>query len=199
MKITLPPILARIHRLFNSHSDFFYKSPHVLSGIRRNVDSFLTLKGYESYQRSFYLVAFDYMRDNPQHFDGATMTEDLPDVEGLELAALLHDYIYVQHNASGSFKFSWMADKLMRSEMRRMGKSSWNTGARFVLLILKAPFFVPYTYFFKGRRMSDKNKFAVEHTYSSLTTEWPRPWYKEFKGELTWSVILLIVIYLLIG
>lgn len=198
MKAILSPIFSRIHRLFNSHSSFFHQPVEVLSGVRKQVDLLLSIRGYETHQRSIYLKAFDYMRDNPQDFDGATMTEDLPDIEGLELAAMLHDYLYVEFNASGSFKYSWMADKLMRSEMRRMGKSSWNTGARFVLLILKAPFFVPYTYIFKNRRMSDRNKFGLEHIYRSLTKAWPRPWYQEFKGEITWSIIILSLILYII-
>lgn len=185
--------MINLLNIFSSSNRFFYQSLHVLTENRKNVDLFLQLKGYELSERSIYLKAYDHMVQFPHDFNGASMTEDLPDIGSLELAAMLHDYLYINFKVSGSFKYSWWADKLLRLEMRRMGKSSWNTGTRMVLLILKAPFFVPFTYLFKNRRMNDYDKTKMEIVYSSLNLVEPKVWYREFKGELTWSLIIAIV------
>ena len=181
-------------RLFHSSNNYFRQDPFKLKQNRKKVDEFLTLKGYELSQRDEYLKAYDHMTYFPEDFDGATMTEDLPDIENLELAAMLHDYLYIRYKASGSFKYSWICDKLMRLEMKRQGKSSWNTGARFVLLILKAPFFVPYTYLLKGRRMRPEDRQAIIRIFDQLHYRKPKVWHKEFRGELTWTAIIVAVI-----
>lgn len=191
-------IISKLKRLFSSSSRYFHQDKEILRSYRKDVDLYLQLKGYELHERALYLKAYDYFVVNPDEFDGATMTEDLPDVHGLELAAMLHDYLYIKYKASGSFKYIWMADRLIRSEMRKMNKSSWNTGARFVLLCLKTPFFVPYTWLFKSRRMSLNNKIAFEDLYYQLRKELIRPWYIEFKGELTWIGIILAILLALI-
>lgn len=181
-------------RLFQSSNNYFRQDPFRLKENRKKVDEYLTLKGYELSQRDEYLKAYDHMTYFPEDFDGATMTEDLPDIENLELGAMLHDYLYIRFNGSGSFKYSWIADKLLRLEMRRMGKSSWNTGTRFVLLILKAPFFVPYTYLFKHRRMKRADKDNIQRIFEKLQYRKPEVWYKEYCAELTWTVIVVVVV-----
>ena len=137
---------------------------------RKKVKYYLEeIKGYSQSQANIYLAAYDYFRENPSHFDGATKTEDLYDLEGLELAAMLHDWLYIYLNASASYKYTWYADKLMRSEMRRMHKSSWNTGARFVLLLLKSIAGFPlYCRFIKKRKMSLQDKMDFEKIYAIL-------------------------------
>lgn len=181
-------------QIFRSSNNFFRQDPFRLKEKRKNVDEYLVLKGYELSERAEYLKAYDHMTYFPEDFDGATMTEDLPDIDNLELAALLHDYLYIRFKASGSFKYSWIADKLMRLEMRRMGKSSWNTGVRFVLLLLKAPFFVPYTFLFKGRRMRPDDKEQIHRIFQTLQCREPKKWHQEYRGELTWTAIFILVL-----
>jgi hypothetical protein len=185
--------MKNLLQIFQSSNNYFRQDPAILKANRKKVDEYLFLKGYELIQRDIYLMAYDYFTYFPEDFDGATMTEDLPDIENLELAAMLHDYLYIKPNASGSFKYSWIADKLMRLEMRKMNKSSWNTGVRFVLLLLKAPFFVPFTYLFKGRRMDAENKALVNGIFLKLQNRVPQVWHKEYRGELTWTFIVLVV------
>lgn len=186
--------MKKIFRIFQSSNNYFRQDPFILKENRKKVDEYLVLKGYELSERDFYIRAYDHFIYFPEDFDGATMTEDLPDIENLELAAMLHDYIYVKYKASGSFKYSWISDRLMRMEMRRMGKSSWNTGVRFVLLIFKAPFFVPYTYFFQGRKMVEADRIMINRIFNTLQQRMPRVWYKEFQGELTWAGIVILVL-----
>lgn len=184
----------KLPRIFRSSNNYFRQAPAILQANRKKVDEYLILKGYEVDQREIYLSAYDYMTHCPEDFDGATMTEDLPDIENLELAAMLHDYLYVYYRAAGSFKYSWISDKLMRLEMRRMGKSSWNTGVRFVLLLLKAPFFVPYCNIFKNRIMNKVEEEKIKRIFYTLQYRQPKVWHKEFRGELTWTAIVLLVI-----
>lgn len=184
----------KLLQIFRSSNNYFRQDPFNLKENRKKVDEFLTLKGYELSERAEYLKAYDHMTYFPEDFDGATMTEDLPDIENLELAAMLHDYLYIRFKASGSFKYSWICDKLMRLEMKRQGKSSWNTGVRFVLLLLKAPFFVPYTYIFKGRRMRPEDRAQVTRIFKMLQDRQPKVWHQEYRGELTWTAIVLAVI-----
>lgn len=149
-----------------SSNRYFYQDSSILREDRRSVDLYLQLKGYTLEQRDIYLKAYDYFVFHPEQFDGATMTEDLFDIGRLELGAMLHDYLYISFGASASFRYTWLADKLLRSEMGRMNKSTWNTGVRFFLLLIKTPCFVPYCYL-KGRRMV---RHADFHTiYNTLT------------------------------
>jgi len=87
----------------------------------------------------------------------------------------------------------WLSDKLIRSEMRRRGKSSWNTGYRFVALVLKTPFFLPYCYLIKKRRMNLDQKLKFNTIFKSLYRE-EKVWYKEFRGEITWFAFFIIFI-----
>lgn len=187
-------LILKLKDLFSSSNNFFRSDLKILSENRKRVDLYLQLKNYDLSDRMIYLRAYDYFSANPDDFDGATMTEDLPDIDDLELAAMLHDYLYIFYQSSSSFRYTWLADKLIRSEMRRMNKSSWNTGARFVLLILKTPFFVPYTRLILGRKMSVLNKYTFNVIYRTLSKKEAGPWYQEFKGELLCSFVMIAVI-----
>ena len=192
-------LLRKIKRIFSSSNRYFFQPDALLSENRRNLDLILQLKGYALQQRTIYLSAYDYFVIHPEQFDGATMTEDLPDIDSLELAAMLHDYLYIQLNAAGSFKYILKADLLLRSEMRKMKKSSWNAGARFILLMLKTPFFVPYAWLFKKRKMTDLDKTKFDVIYLQIKDPSPDPWFKTFKGEISWMLILLSYIFLIIN
>ncbi|MBO2546085.1 hypothetical protein J0871_16840 [Salegentibacter sp. BDJ18] len=185
---------------YQSRNNYFQKPAITHKLNRGKIKYYLEqIKGYSQTQANIYLAAYDYFVRNPEQFDGATKTEDLYDLEGLELAAMLHDWLYIYLNASASYKYTWYADKLMRSEMRRMHKSSWNTGARFVLLLLKSIAGFPmYCRFIKKRKMSLQDKMDFEKIYAILRHQYfKKPWHKEFKGELTWCAIFLIVFTLI--
>lgn len=187
-------LFKKLKRLFSSSSGYFYEPLPILLENKKRVDLYLQLKDYNATQRDIYDRAYKYFITNPAQFDGATMTEDLFDIDSLELAAMLHDWLYIKFNASGSFKYIWLADKLIRSEMRRMNKSSWNTGTRFVLLLIKTPFYVPYSWLFKSRRMTPEQKEEFNRIYSKLQYRTPKAWHKEFAGELTVTAVIIAVI-----
>ena len=191
-------MISKLKKLFNSSSSYFHQDNETLATGRRNLVKYLGIKGYERDEITLYKKAYDYFVANPAEYDGATMTEDLCDLPGLDLDAMLHDWIYIVYNASGNYRYIWMADKLMREEMKRKGKSTINAGLRFVLLALKTLLFYPaYSYLFKKRRMSLDDKSAFEWIYRILINKNPERWYKEYRGELTWVSIIILTLILI--
>ncbi|WZL88332.1 hypothetical protein VS868_12065 [Salinimicrobium sp. 3283s] len=193
--------MKNLLKIFSSKSNFFIQPQLAgdlgrrtfLSEKRKDVDALLSIWGYELSQRQVYLQAFDYFVNHPKDFNGASMTEDLCDIPGLDLDAMLHDYLYVVYKASVSWKYQILSDKLFRSEMRRRGKSSWNRGYRFVMLLLKCPFWIAWCWAVKGRRITAMDKIKMDYIFFTLGLE-ERVWHKEFRGELTWAAIILAVI-----
>lgn len=184
---------------FKSENTFFHQDPYILKQYRGKVENLLVVKGYNYAQIQVYLRAYDYFTYHKESFDGATMTEDLCDIPGLDLDAMLHDYLYIKYNAAGSYKYICKADKLIRTEMYRKGKSTINAGLRFVLLVLKT-FLIPYPLYsriFKGRKMSDADKEQIDHIISILSTKKPEVWHKEYRGELVTTILIFIIIILL--
>ena len=186
-------------QIFRSKSNFFLQPGKsveerrkFLSEKRKDVDTLLTIWGYELSQRHIYLVAYDYFTLFPTEYNGASMTEELCDIPGLDLDAMLHDYIYVALKASVSWKYQVLADKLFRSEMRRRSKSSWNGGYRYVMLLLKTPFWIGICWL-KGRRFTAFHKKGMDRILATFELK-QEVWHKEFRGELTWTVIILVMI-----
>ena len=184
-----------IKNLFASSSNFFHEQYNMIVEGKKYMDTMLQMWQYETSERSIYEKAFDYFVHHPEHYDGASMTEDLYDIPGLDLDAMLHDYLYVSLNASASLKYMWLSDKLIRSEMQRKGKSSWNTGYRFVALVLKTPFFLPYCYLVKKRRCSLVDQLEMDKIFRALYSRAPKVWYKEFAGEITWTLIIVVSLF----
>ena len=189
MTTTLPFL-----KLFNSENNYFDQPREVLQVNREHIRTYLRdMKGYNKAQVSQYLAAYDYFVCFPLDFDGATMTEDLPDIGKLELCAMLHDYLYINFNCSGNFLYRWRVDKLFRNEMTRQNKGSWHRTVRFVLLVWAAFPHTPYTYLFKKRKMTYGQKISVDGILTVLNQQFPRLWHKEFRNEITFVVSLIIL------
>lgn len=181
-----------IESLFTSYSGYFLQGKEILAEERKRIDLYLQLKGYDLSQRAIYLRAFDYFSMFPEEFDGATMTEDLCDLPGIDLDAMLHDWLYIAYNVAGNYYYIWLADKLIRAEMRKKGKSTINGGLRFVLLTVKTLLLYPAaSYLFRGRRMTRELKVEVASIYRTLATGIPKPWHKEYRGEIGWSLTIV--------
>lgn len=151
---------------FKSHSDFFYRKD--LNECRRKVDAVLEVWDYPAIQRKIYFQAFDYFREHPHLYDGATMTEELKDIPGLNLDAMLHDYLYIALMASVSWKYQRLADKLYKKESLRRGKSSWNTGYAYFMLAAKTLFWVVWCYW-NGRRIKENHKIELDRILKCLS------------------------------
>lgn len=154
---------------YKSNNNYF-KKPAITHKLNRGkVKYYLEeIKGYSPAQANIYLAAYDYFVINPEEFDGATMTEDLCDVKGLELTAMLHDYLYIALNASASLHFIRLADKLFFQEMKRMDKSSWNLGYRKFALWCVRRYWVWFCVKFKYRKMTIDNQIEFLETYKIM-------------------------------
>lgn len=142
----------------NSKNDYFFQDFNKLVLNWKIVDSYLIIKGYNWNEIEIYKKAYFYFIKYPDHFDGATMTEDLRDVFNLDLDAMLHDYYYVKYGVSASFRYTKIADDLFFIETLRKGKSSWNAGYRRVMLKLKS-----YCGFHLYVKYVLKREFTDEH------------------------------------
>ena len=185
--------------LFNSKNGFFLQDTFTLKVKQKDVRDLLFIKGYEEPQIELYMKAYDYFTYHREEFDGATMTEDLYDIPQLDLDGMFHDWPYIRYNVAGNYKYMWLVDLLIRSEMRKKGKSTINAGLRFVLLLLKTLIGYPvFCYLFKGRRMSADDKAAMDRILRTMNTGRKRHWWKEFRGEITVSAIIMLIMTLLI-
>lgn len=185
--------------IFKSENSYFDQSDAKLSVNREKIRRFLSeMKGYSSAQINYYLTAYDYFQVNKLHYDGATMTEDLCDIENLELCSMLHDWMYIHLKTSGNLKYRLLSDKLFRSEMSRMRKSSWNRGYRFVALLIISLLHTPWSWLVKNRRMTRSQRIAFDGMYTTLYSKTPKVWYKEFWREILWIVILIFSLIFMI-
>lgn len=143
----------------SSKNDYFQQCNSVLEINWKIVVKYLITQGYSVEGIEPYKKAYEYFMVNTLSFDGATMTEDLNDVFNLDLDAMLHDYHYIHYNVAGSYYFTRIADNLMYTEMLKKRKSSWNAGARRVLLRLKS--YLGFSWYARtkmGRVMSISDK-----------------------------------------
>lgn len=172
-----------------SINNFFYKDAAFLAAHRNWLVSYLKLYNRSQQVINTYLWAYDYCVKNPQTYDGATMTEDLS-YKGLDVEAMLHDVMYVVLNVAGNFKWQFVADLILKREMELHSKSSIEIGKRFYLLLLKTPFFVPYAYLIKNRKMDKYDKLEMER----LKQLFLRGYQVNWKNDLKWVAVVVVIV-----
>ena len=144
--------------MFGSKNDFFNQETAILISKRNRLEFLLK----EVWNRSdevvaFYLKAYDYFGENPSDYDGATIVKDLNIMPGLDVHAMIHDYMYLAYNVASDVKYKYKADLIYAYEMEKMGGSAYSTWSRFAGLTTFGFFF----YLFKkltGKKMTDRNK-----------------------------------------
>lgn len=138
-------------KLLTSTSNYFHKPAHLLAQDRDLMLQILQLRRFKKIQINYFLRAFDYFVANPSQYDGATASQDLYDInselldgkkyDGLEFAAMLHDWIYIVLRANKSVEAMRIADRVMKRVMKRMSKSGAEiTWRLFRLAIVRRPF-----------------------------------------------------------
>lgn len=177
-----------------SANNFFHKNIDFLSEHRKWLIDYLKLYNRPQSIIDVYLWAYDYCVQNPDTYDGATMTEDL-DFNGLEPESMLHDVLYVALKTAGNFKYQYIADLIIKREMELHSKSSIETGKRFYLLLLKTPLFVPYAYLFKNRKMSLEDKLKMQNLKGLFLKGYKVNWKRELKWVAVVIIIILIVLF----
>ena len=152
--------------MFGSKDYFFLQGKETLDLKRSHLEFLLK----DVWERSddvvgFYLTAYDFFVKYPGQFDGATIVKDLQILPGLDIHAMIHDYIYLTYMVSANFKFKWYADMIYAREMERMGGSAYSTWSRFAgLTFFGDIFFTPYKKI-TGAKISVLNKVEFLKIY----------------------------------
>jgi len=131
-----------------STSNYFEQSKANLSLGKEDMMWLLNNRGFTEDQQDYFVLAYEYFCLFPDKYDGATQSQDLIDVlsrqesfDGLELSAMLHDWIYIFLKARYSVKTMKVADKIMEFIMHRFSKSGFEISWRlFRLAIIRRPF-----------------------------------------------------------
>lgn len=151
-----------------SKSNYFYQSNEALDQGHKEMLQFLDIKDFTADQIVWFERSYNYFRNNPKGYDGATASQDLEDVKGLELGAMLHDYLYLFLNCYASRKYMKKADKVLKSVMKLTHKSGGEISKRMFLLFLLRGFYPFYQRNFKGSKMTKHNKINMEVVYAAF-------------------------------
>lgn len=150
----------------SSKNNYFKQSKQALEQGHKEMLQFLDIKDFTADQIGVFEDAYNYFRNYPRGYDGATASQDLEDVKGLELGAMLHDYLYLQFNCYASRKYMKKADQLLRVVMELTHKSGFEISKRMFLLFLLRGFYPFYQRNFIGRKMTKDNKMKMDVIYN---------------------------------
>lgn len=159
--------------MFGSKSNYFHQDKAHLHECASLVISYLRGKGYLYSEIDIYLKAFEYFIINPDQFDGATLVNELYDIKGLDLDALLHDYQYIVYNVGSSVSMKFRADKLFGCGIKRKGKNgilyklgvkNYPAYSRFIGLTISDLFWVPFARIKRGKMTKEqKEQFMCDY------------------------------------
>ena len=139
--ITLTALAIVFYFFKKSKSDFFLQDRETLAKKRHQIIMVLRFKGLNTAEINKFTEAYDYFRNNPKKFDGATIVKDLHDIKGLDLKAMLHDYECLM-GANSSFKLWYKS--AYDYYLNHFKLSNGNQILRFLGLCVLGIFFVPY-------------------------------------------------------
>lgn len=151
--------------MLGSESRFFFSDEDTLEKTREVMVNFLKLHKTNPEVINIYIKAYNYFIKNPSRFDGATILKDVKIIPGLDIWAMLHDYMYINFNVAVNWKYKFISDKIYSEEMERIGLSWEVTWVRFGLLLITHLLFTPYE-IIRGKRMNNTNKFNFLKIYS---------------------------------
>ena len=139
--ITLTALAIVFYFFKKSKSNFFLQDRETLAEKRHQVIMVLRFKGLNTQEINKFTEAYDYFKNNPKKFDGATIVKDLNDIKGLDLKAMLHDYECLM-GANSSFKLWYVSAYDYYLNHFKLGNG--NQILRFLGLCVLGLFFVPY-------------------------------------------------------
>ena len=151
-----------------SKSDYFYRSSEQLDQGHVEMLQFLYIKNFTPDKIGWFEDAYNYFRGNPSHYDGATLSQDLYSIPGLELWSMLHDYFYIALNVWASRKYMRKADKILRLTMHKGDNAGFEMNLRTVKLFFLRGFYPWYNRQFKGRVMTKHNKVNMRLAYADF-------------------------------
>lgn len=133
--------------MLGSKSNFFFQDREMLASKRHHL--IMVLRDFNVRNIDNWTKAFDYFRNNPSRFDGATIVKDLETIKGLDAAAMKHDYAYIHLDFwtwKGLAK-KFKADFQYGKDQEATGKGSITAYTRTFLLWLSTPLFYIYLIF----------------------------------------------------
>lgn len=156
--------------MLGSKSKYFFQSAEKLKSDKEKLSLYLQINNYSIFEINIYLKAFSYFCDNPSRYDGATIVKDLYHIPGLDINAMLHDWLYIIFKTSANFYVRFYSDWLYAKEMERTGKGflAW---MNFSLLLFTYPIFTPYVYLIKGKRCTKEDKLLFFEIYKTFTNK----------------------------
>jgi len=144
-------------------SKFFYQDKETLAKRREHVIFYIqTIKEFNEGQLWWFLKAYDFFCKHPSAYDGATLTQDLDSIKGLELWSMLHDYFYIACNVWANRKYMKVADQILKRTMKRGHHSGVEISWRMFRLAVLRIFYPPYNRIIKGRKMTNRNIAQME-------------------------------------
>lgn len=146
--------------MFGSVDNYFQKDYESLLKERNKLKYVLSeIWNLDDNTITIYLSAFDYFILNPSEYDGATIVNDFWIIPGLDIWAMLHDYLYIKYNVAVNLKAKYLADKLYCQQMRNF-KISWGAVwlIRFTGLTLSSIVFIPREKYITKKIFSKKQK-----------------------------------------
>ena len=151
-----------------SKSNYFKQSKEALDQGHKEMLQFLDIKNFTPDQIGWFEDAYNYFVDNPSHYDGATLSQDLYSIPGLELWSMLHDYFYIALNVWASRKYMKKADKILRITMHKGNTSGAEMKWRMFRLFFLRGFYPCYNRNFKGRVITKHNKINMRLAYANF-------------------------------
>lgn len=110
---------------------------------------------FNKYEVNNFVKAFEFFEEFPDKFDGATVVRDFYILNGLDVCAMIHDYMYVKYNLPVNFLNKIKADYIYCKYLRKFNISWWSVWAvRFCGLVASSPIYAVYK----------KVKFNQTHT-----------------------------------
>jgi hypothetical protein len=150
--------------MLGSENKFFYSDVDRLIKTKKLMVDHLKIHNTDKKMIDLYELAYDYFVLNPEKYDGATVLKDMLIIPGLDMWAMLHDYIYIMFNVAVSWKYKFYADKMYAEEMERMGHSWEVTWVRFGLLMITHLLFTPYE-LIRGKIMNSNQRYLFSEIY----------------------------------
>ena len=139
--ITLTALAIVFYFFKKSKSNFFLQDSETLAEKKHQIIMVLRFKGLKTQEINKFTEAYDYFRNNPKKFDGATIVKDLNDIKGLDLKAMLHDYECLM-GANSSYRLWYVSAYDYYLNHFKIGNG--NQILRFLGLCILGIFFVPY-------------------------------------------------------
>jgi hypothetical protein len=127
--------------MLGSQSNYFHQDRESLANKRAHLVA--VLNDFKVNDISRWLSAYDYFRNNPSEFDGATLVKDLNTINGYDAPAGNHDFKYgtIDFWSLKGLKEKLKADFQYGKDQEKTGKGSVTAYTRTVLLWISTPFY----------------------------------------------------------